>query len=75
MVYGQEGNMGRTNIVLDDDLVEQAMAITGARTKREVVDMALRRLVEQSGVYRSLRELRGDLEWEGDIDSWRRSRS
>ena len=37
--------MGRTNIVLDDALVERAMRLTGARTKREVVDIALRRLI------------------------------
>ena len=40
--------MGRTNIVLDDDLIEQAMELTGARSKGEVVDIALRRLVERS---------------------------
>ena len=39
--------MGRTNIVIDDALVEKAMRLTGARTKREVVDLALRRLVEK----------------------------
>jgi Arc/MetJ family transcription regulator len=35
----------RTNIVLDDKLVRDAMKATGAKTKREVVDIALRRLV------------------------------
>ncbi len=35
----------RTNIVLDDKLVARAMKATGAKTKREVVDIALRRLV------------------------------
>jgi len=35
----------RTNIVLDDTLVEEAMQLSGARTKREVVDLALRELV------------------------------
>lgn len=37
----------RTNIVLDDKLVASAMKATGARTKREVVDIALRRLVQR----------------------------
>ena len=36
----------RTNIVLDDKLVKRAMKITGAKTKREVVDIALRRVVK-----------------------------
>jgi Arc/MetJ family transcription regulator len=35
----------RTNIVLDDQLVEDAMRLSGVRTKREVVELALRRLV------------------------------
>jgi Arc/MetJ family transcription regulator len=37
--------MGRTNIVIDDRLVERAMEMYGLRTKREAVDLALRRLV------------------------------
>ena len=35
----------RTNIVIDDELVADAMKLSGARTKREVVDLALRKLV------------------------------
>ncbi len=35
----------RTNIVLDDALVQEALSVSGARTKREVVDMALREMV------------------------------
>ena len=67
--------MGRTNIELDDDLVEQAMDLTGARTKREVVDIALRRLVDKGSLYRSIRDLRGKLAWQGDIEAWRSSRT
>lgn len=67
--------MGRTNIVIDDALVEKAMRLTGARTKREVVDIALRRLVEKGEIYRAIRRLRGKLTWEGDVDSWRSART
>jgi len=35
----------RTNIVLDDDLVEEATRLTGIRTKKELVDEALRALI------------------------------
>jgi Arc/MetJ family transcription regulator len=35
----------RTNIVLDDQLVEDAMRLSGVKTKRGVVELALRRLV------------------------------
>jgi Arc/MetJ family transcription regulator len=67
--------MGRTNIDLDTRLVERAMRLTGARTKREVVDLALRRLVEKGSLYRAARRLRGKLTWEGDVDAWRSSRT
>ena len=62
--------MGRTNIEIDDGLVEKAMRLTGATTKREVVDLALRRLVEKGTLYRALRRLKGKLTWEGDIAAW-----
>lgn len=67
--------MGRTNIEIDDSLVERAMRLTGARSKREAVDIALRRLVQKGTLYRALRRLRGQLPWEGDVDSSRRSRA
>ena len=37
----------RTNIDLDDSLTAEAMALSGARTKREVVELALRELVQR----------------------------
>jgi len=67
--------MARTNIEIDDKLVEKAMRLTGANTKREVVDIALRRLVEKGSLYRSLRRLKGKLRWEGDISGRRSARS
>ena len=50
------------------------MRLTGARTKRETVDIALRRVVEKGTLYRALRRLRGKLAWEGDLDAWRSER-
>jgi Arc/MetJ family transcription regulator len=67
--------MGRTNIEIDDVLVEKAMRLTGARTKREVVNIALSRLVEKGSLYRAVRRLRGKLAWQGDVESWRTARS
>jgi Arc/MetJ family transcription regulator len=67
--------MGRTNIEIDDGLVEKAMRLTGASTKRQVVEIALRRLVEKGTLYRSLRRLRGALAWDGDVASWRSART
>ncbi len=48
----------RTNIVLDDALVEEARALSGARSKREVVDLALREFVALRKRL-DLRELKG----------------
>ena len=66
--------MARTNIEIDDVLVERAMRLTGATTKRQVVDLALRRLVEKGTLYRALRRLKGELPWKGDVSGWRSSR-
>ena len=63
----------RTNIVLDEDLIERAQKLTGIKTKRAVVQEALRTLIllrEQAEV----RQFRGKLKWEGDLDEMRRSR-
>ena len=63
----------RTNIVLDDDLIERARQVTGLKTKHEIVHQALRlliRLHEQAEV----RALRGKLKWEGDLEQQRLSR-
>ncbi len=63
----------RTNVVLDDNLIERARRLTGIKTKREVIHEALRALVllhKQAGV----RRLRGKLHWEGDLADLRESR-
>ena len=67
--------MGRTNIEVDDILMSKAMRLTGARTKRETVDIALRRLVAKGTLYRAVRRLRGKVAWEGDVDTWRSART
>ena len=67
--------MARTNIEVDDVLMAKAMRLTGARSKREAVDIALRRLVEKGTLYRAVRRLRGKLAWEGNVDAWRSART
>jgi len=64
----------RTNIFLDDKLVEQAQKLTGIKTKREVVHEALRTLIllREQG---EIRSLRGKLKWEGDLHEMRLSRA
>jgi len=66
--------VARTNIVLDDDLIKRAMQVSGAKTKRQAVDRALRELVARGSVYRALRKLKGKMPWDGDVNAWRRRR-
>jgi Arc/MetJ family transcription regulator len=63
----------RTNIDIDDRLMRQAMRSSGARTKRAVVEQALRLLVQTKG-QSSIRRLRGKIAWEGDLDASRLER-
>jgi Arc/MetJ family transcription regulator len=63
----------RTNVVIDEELIDQARALTGIRTKREVIHEALRTLIrlrQQAEV----RNLGGKLQWEGDLDDLRTQR-
>ncbi len=63
----------RTNIVLDDELVERSKELNGLDTKRAVVNEELRvlvRLREQEGV----KSLRGKLYWEGSLSDLREDR-
>lgn len=62
--------MARTNIDLDDDLVQEVMRRFGVRTKREAVDLALRRLVGPSLTPEFLAGLEG-IGWTGDLDAMR----
>jgi len=60
----------RTNIEIDDKLMSDALRLTGAKTKKEAVEMGLRtllRLQQQA----QLRQLRGKLQWEGDLEAMR----
>jgi Arc/MetJ family transcription regulator len=66
--------MVRTNVVLSDALVREAMELTGIRTKRALLDEALRMLVRVRKQERIL-ELFGTVDWEGDLDAMRRSPS
>jgi Arc/MetJ family transcription regulator len=63
----------RTNIEIDDKLMKEALKATGARTKREAVELGLRTLVELQKQEQA-RQLRGKVRWEGDLDSMRTDR-
>ncbi|MBK5222492.1 MAG: type II toxin-antitoxin system VapB family antitoxin [Acidimicrobiia bacterium] len=60
----------RTNIELDDEILERAMQIYGTRSKKETVDLALRRLVGEPLDTEAALALEGS-GWEGDLDAIR----
>jgi Arc/MetJ family transcription regulator len=64
----------RTNIEIDDEVMREAQRLTGVRTKRETVDLALRELVARHRRLGIL-ELRGRVHWEGDLGASRRGRT
>jgi Arc/MetJ family transcription regulator len=65
------GGVGmRTNIIIDDALMEQALGISGFKTKKETVEEALKLLIKirkQS----QIRNFRGKLNWEGSLEEMR----
>jgi len=63
----------RTNIDIDDDLMEQAMRRSGARTKRAAVEEGLRLLI-QTRSQASIRKLKGKVAWDGDLERSRAGR-
>lgn len=62
----------RTNIVIDDDLLAEALEATGAKTKREVVELGLATLVRLTRQER-IKSFRGKLKWQGDLEAMRDS--
>jgi Arc/MetJ family transcription regulator len=60
----------RTNVEIDDKLMKDTLKVTGLKTKREVIDLALKellRLRRQVG----FRKLRGKVDWKGDLEAMR----
>ena len=55
----------RTNIVIDDQLIADALRLTGLKTKKEAVEAGLRMLARQAA-YREILKWEGKLKWEGD---------
>lgn len=66
--------MGRTNIVLDEQLVAEGLRRSGLRTKRELVRLALEQFVRRHRL-KDLLTLRGKVRWAGDLRRMRRVRA
>lgn len=70
ILYTSRGGQMRTNIVIDDDLMAEVLAITGLRTKREAVELALQTLLRLRKQAK-IKSYRGKLPWEGDHEAMR----
>lgn len=60
----------RTNIDIDDQLMAESLRATGLKTKREVVELGLRTLLLLKQ-QEAIRQLRGKLDWQGDLEAMR----
>ena len=60
----------RTNIVIDDELMNEALRVTGLKSKREAIELGLRTLL-RIRKQEEIRQFRGKLDWQGDLDKMR----
>ncbi|WP_319422822.1 type II toxin-antitoxin system VapB family antitoxin [Pleurocapsa sp. FMAR1] len=60
----------RTNIVIDDQLMKEALALTGLKTKKEAVELGLKTLI-QLRKQEKLKNYKGKLQWSGDLEQMR----
>ncbi|MBI0111259.1 type II toxin-antitoxin system VapB family antitoxin [Lactobacillus sp. W8093] len=60
----------RTNIIIDDTLMTDALKASGVKTKKEAVELGLRTLIKLNQ-QRQLRSMKGSLEWRGDLAAMR----
>ena len=60
----------RTNIVIDDDLMNEALRVTGLKSKREAIELGLRTLL-RIRKQEEIRQFRGKFDWQEDLDKMR----
>lgn len=60
----------RTNIVIDDDLMEEALKVSQLKTKKDAVEEGLRLLVQRKK-QEKIKNLKGKLQWSGDLNQMR----
>jgi Arc/MetJ family transcription regulator len=63
----------RTNVVIDENLMSQAMAASGLKTKRATIEEALRLFIRLRAQAKIL-DYAGKVQWEGNLDESRRGR-
>ncbi len=61
----------RTNVVIDDELMDKALRASGCRTKKSAIESGLRLLIQVSS-QEKLRSLKGKIDWQGDLEEMRK---
>ncbi|WP_441000631.1 type II toxin-antitoxin system VapB family antitoxin [Fodinibius sp. SL11] len=60
----------RTNVVIDDDLMDEALKVSRLKTKKDAVEEGLKLLVQRKK-QENIKDLRGKLHWKGDLEDMR----
>jgi len=60
----------RTNVVIDDDLMDEALKVSRLKTKKDAVEEGLKLLVQRKK-QENIKDLRGKLQWKGDLEDMR----
>ncbi len=60
----------RTNVVIDDGLMQSALKASGRKTKKDAIEEGLRLLVQMKG-QEKIRDFRGKLQWTGNLEEMR----
>ena len=60
----------RTNIIIDDALMNEALKLSGVKTKKAAVELGLKTLIRLKK-QEKIKQFRGKLQWEGDLDAIR----
>jgi Arc/MetJ family transcription regulator len=63
----------RTNVVINDDLMESALKVSGIKTKKDAIEEGLKLLVQVNG-QEKIKGFRGKLKWAGSLDEMRLDR-
>ncbi|CCQ54412.1 MULTISPECIES: type II toxin-antitoxin system VapB family antitoxin [Crocosphaera] len=57
----------KTNIIIDEQLIADALKVTGLKTKKEVIEMGLKTLIDFKK-QEQIKQFKGKLKWEGDLE-------
>jgi Arc/MetJ family transcription regulator len=68
--YTHQGTIMRTNIVINDSLINEAILLTGIKTKKEVVELGLKTLIRLKN-QEKIRAYKGKLAWNGNLEAMR----